>query len=130
MAHQVKYLLIPLALCVLAGCGKPEVDTSGANEAASLNSYADVRDVRSAAVAMYGSERVEWSESACQAMEQAGPGSQRAALRDHGMTEAPIDELLKGASEDDMHEAVVSYGTEDCGRFLLAHELVWQKNNS
>ena len=130
MAHQVKYLLIPLALCVLAGCGKPEVDTSGANEAASLNSYPDVRDVRSAAVAMYGSERVEWSESACQAMVQAGPGSQRAALRDHGMTEASIDELFKDADEDDIYEAVVSYGTEDCGRFLLAHELVWQQNNS
>jgi hypothetical protein len=130
MTNQVKFLLVPLALCLLAGCGNPEADTSGTEEAASLNPYADVRDVRSAAIAMYGRERVEWSESACQAMEQAGPGSQRAALREYGMTEASIDELFKGASEDDMYEAVVSYGTEDCGRFLLAHELVWQKNNS
>ena len=130
MTNQVKYLLFPLALCLLAGCGEPEADTSGTEETASLNPYADIRDVRSAAIAMYGRERVEWSESACQAMEQAGPGSQRAVLRDHGMTEASIDELFKGATEDDIYEAVISYGTEDCGRFLLAHELVWQKNNS
>ena len=130
MTNQVKFLLVSIALCLLAGCGKPEADTSGTEEAVSLNPYADVRDVRSAAVAMYGKERVEWSESACQAMVQAGPGSQRAALRDHGMTEASIDEFFKDGDEDDVYEVVASYSTEDCGRFLLAHELVWQQNNS
>ena len=73
---------------------------------------------------------MEWSESLCQAMVQAGPGSQRAVMRDHGMTEAYLDEVFKSADEDDMYEFVASVDTEECSHFLMASWVVWQRKNS
>ena len=49
MTNQIKYLLVPLALSVLVGCGKPEADTSGTDELKSLTGEAELNHVMAAA---------------------------------------------------------------------------------
>ena len=100
MTNQIKYLLVPLALSVLVGCDKPEADTSGTDELASLTE----------------SERMERLEDICIALRENGFGNVAATLRDHGVPEG-IPAL---ALSEEVYEDVVRQPVEDCAGMLAA----------
>ena len=118
MTNQFKYVLAPLALSVLVGCGEPEsniseTDNTEANNPVSVAPEADTSETqKSASVKTAYAEILSrtvpspnddesWEEfldvlkSACHAIQQAGPGSQRAVLSDHGFSEPQIGYIKK-----------------------------------
>ena len=101
MTNQIKYLLAPLALSVLVGCGEPEANTSGTAEPKSLTR----------------SERKELLEDACIAMREAGPGNMAATLRDHGVPELIVEVIAEDDSEEH-YEGLMKLSVEDCVNLL------------
>ena len=128
ITNQINRLLVPLALCLLAGCGKPEVTTPGSNEPASQG--ATHEKLHTSAMPQHDSELVDWSKNACLAMQQAGPGSMRATLRDHGMDEGAINIAFGDNGEDEIYKDMTSISMEDCGLSLLYAMAMWRNLNS
>ena len=99
MADQMKYLLVTLALCLLAGCGKPEANNPTADKPESEKtpyeklvsaiSEGDVTYFESDEAKKYGAE-------VCRAMVHAEPygaASRRTVMRDYGFSDQMIDSL-------------------------------------
>ena len=99
MADQMKYLLVTVALCLLAGCGKPEANNPTADKPESEKtpyeklvsaiSEGDVTYFESDEAKKYGAE-------VCRAMVHAEPygaASRRTVMQDYGFSDQMIDSL-------------------------------------
>ena len=99
MADQMKYLLATVALCLLAGCGKPEANNPAADKPESeKTTYEKLVSSISEGQATYfeSDEAKEYGAEVCRAMAHAEPygaASRRAVMQDYGFSDQMIDSL-------------------------------------
>ena len=132
MTNQIKYLLAPLALSVLVGCGEPEANTSGTDEPKSLTGEAELNHVMAGAANGMAAreailnERAELYEDACIAAREAGPGNVAAALSDNGVSE----EFAEGWAEDEekAHKQLMKWSVEECAKTFALVSFAYPKS--
>ena len=114
MTDQIKYLLVPLALSLMAGCGEPEANNPGADLPESQKTPYE-KLVSGGIQYRHSSEAAEFGEEVCRAMLQAEPfeiTSWRTVMKDYGFSEQVMAFI-----EGDL-EKWVSLGPQTCGRKL------------
>ena len=99
MADQMKYLLATVALCLLAGCGKPEANNPAADKPESEKTpYEKLVSSISEGRATYfeSDEAKKYGAEVCRAMVHAEPygaASRRTVMQDYGFSDQMIDSL-------------------------------------
>lgn len=130
MADQMKYLLVTLALCLLAGCGKPEANNPTAEKPKSEKTTYEklVSAISEGDVSYFESDEAKkYGAEVCRAMvyaEPYGAASRRTIMQDYGFSDQMIDSLeeyknlerLVPLPEDaDVNERLI----ESCGSRLV-----------
>lgn len=99
MADQMKCLLATVALCLLAGCGKPEANNpTGEKPESEKTPYEKLVSAISGGDVTYfeSDEAKQYGAEVCRAMalaEPYGAASRRAVMQDYGFSDQMIDSL-------------------------------------